>query len=437
MIACRVWRSAFTLLGAVVLTAGTSVSQQATYTSEEKATSAKWEAPRSTTVQHLPINLLEDQLSIWTSPSRVRSRDMQWLVPLGLTIGISIATDRWVPRQIDSNPHTAYRFGQISNAGVFGIAAVAGGTYLAGRFQKKEHQRKAGFLAGQAMLNSLIVGETLKVGFGRERPFEGTGRGKFWNGGNSFPSDHSMLAWSAAAVMAHEYPGWASKLLIYGGATTVSLSRVLAEKHFPSDVIVGGALGYLIGRKVSSLHDSEGNNYAQYGSFATEERRDRNASSASVYVPMDSWIYPAFDRLIALGYVKSGIVGMRPWTRSECKRLLDEAEETGSIELTEPARIFETLQKEFGRAESLDDNDNVSAVLENVYTRVTAMSGQPLADDYNFGSTIVNDFGRPFQEGFNTVTGFSGRAKVGSLSFYARENFSMLRERPHCPTMLA
>src|SRR5579863_1692166 len=41
----------------------------------------------------------------------------------------------------------------------------------------------------------------------------------------------------------------------------------------------------------------------------------------SPYVPMDTWIYPAFDRLIALGFVRSAIVGQRPWTRLECTRL--------------------------------------------------------------------------------------------------------------------
>ena len=45
----------------------------------------------------------------------------------------------------------------------------------------------------------------------------------------------------------------------------------------------------------------------------------------SPYVPLDSWIYPALERLAALGYVNSAIVGMRPWTRMECARQLGEA----------------------------------------------------------------------------------------------------------------
>jgi hypothetical protein len=42
-------------------------------------------------------------------------------------------------------------------------------------------------------------------------------------------------------------------------------------------------------------------------------------------VPMDSWMYPALDRLAALGYVPSQIAGVRPWTRAEVRRQVDEA----------------------------------------------------------------------------------------------------------------
>ena len=51
---------------------------------------------------------------------------------------------------------------------------------------------------------------------------------------------------------------------------------------------------------------------------------------ASPYVPLDSWIYPALERLIALGYIQSDILGMRPWTRMACARLLDDAGDESS-----------------------------------------------------------------------------------------------------------
>ena len=43
----------------------------------------------------------------------------------------------------------------------------------------------------------------------------------------------------------------------------------------------------------------------------------------STYVPMDSWIYPAMDRLHALGEVDIAYIGMRPWTRLSIVHMLE------------------------------------------------------------------------------------------------------------------
>jgi hypothetical protein len=43
----------------------------------------------------------------------------------------------------------------------------------------------------------------------------------------------------------------------------------------------------------------------------------------STYVPVDSWIYPALDRLHALGYVDSAVLGLRPWTRLSIAHMLE------------------------------------------------------------------------------------------------------------------
>ena len=44
------------------------------------------------------------------------------------------------------------------------------------------------------------------------------------------------------------------KTTVYGLATTVSVSRVLAEQHFPSDVLIGSATGWLVGHYVYRAH---------------------------------------------------------------------------------------------------------------------------------------------------------------------------------------
>jgi membrane-associated phospholipid phosphatase len=66
-----------------------------------------------------------------------------------------------------------------------------------------------------------------------------------------------MLAWSFAHVVSDEYPHWWVRLLAYSTATTASVSRIVGRKHFPGDVVVGSALGYLVGGYVFHHHRAQ------------------------------------------------------------------------------------------------------------------------------------------------------------------------------------
>jgi membrane-associated phospholipid phosphatase len=56
-----------------------------------------------------------------------------------------------------------------------------------------------------------------------------------------------MNIWAFAHVVAGQYNGIATNVLVYGLAGTVSVSRVFARQHFPSDVVVGSTLGWFTG----------------------------------------------------------------------------------------------------------------------------------------------------------------------------------------------
>src|SRR4029077_2921915 len=159
---------------------------------------------------------------------------------------------------------------------------------------------------------------------------------KFWQGGKSFPSDHSAAAWSVASVLVHEYPGPMTKILAYGAASAVSAARVTGDKHFAADVFVGSALGWYMGRQEYRAHHDaqlDGGNWSTSSDSDAEPRAPANMGSPPV--PLDSWIYSALARLSALGYVQTAYLGMRPWTRMECARLLGEASERLASETPE------------------------------------------------------------------------------------------------------
>jgi hypothetical protein len=148
-----------------------------------------------------------------------------------------------------------------------------------------------------------------------------------------------------------------------------------------------------------------------------------------VLVNMDSWIYDALDRVAALGYISDQASGLRPWTRQECIRQINEAQralsatvaggESESAAVTEGMRLIADLRKEF----SGDGALSTYAELESLYGRYTEIGGKPLIDGYNFGQTIFNDYGRPNGQGGNSVSGFSAKVGVNRFSFYMRGEY--------------
>ena len=61
--------------------------------------------------------------------------------------------------------------------------------------------------------------------------------------------------------------------------------------------------------------------------------------------------------------------------------------------------------------------------VESVYSVARGISGTPLRDSYHLGSTIVNDYGRPYSNGFNNYSGASGYASFGRFLLYVRGEF--------------
>ena len=388
------------------------------------------DAPPDNRVLTLPRQLLHDQIGLWESPAKARLADATWLVPLGGLTAAMLATDSTMSRNLTNDPNTLLRYRHVSDYGVYAMAAGTGGAYLLGLATHNEHERESGFLSGEAAVDSVIIAEALKYATRRERPLLDNANGKFWHGGDSFPSVHAVTAWSIASVFAHEYPNPFLRFLSYGLATAISASRVEAKQHFPSDALVGSALGWLVGEYVYRQHHDptlQGRDWSLPAVHPDRPGHWQAKNMGSPYMPLDSWVYSAFDRLIALGYIHTGFEDMRPWTRMECARLVVEAQDQineDDPEQNESSRLYHSLQKEFRWEEDLlEGGNNANFQIESAYTRATEIAGKPLTDGYHFGQTLVNDYGRPYEQGFDNVTGASAWAEAGPFAGYFRAEY--------------
>lgn len=401
-------------------------------------TNAKPERNENSLGLRLIENIEKDQIAIWTSPLRLQLSDTEWLVPFGLVTGGLLATDTEFSKHLSNSPSRLKYSANFSNYGLYSMAGLAGGFYLWGRITRDEHKRETGILAGEAAADSFAATTALEHAFGRQGPLTNDYRGNFFQGGSSMPSDHAAIAWSVASVVAHEYPGPLTSVLAYGMASAVSMSRLTAKQHFPSDVLIGSAIGWFVGQHVYRAHHDAGLDGAAWETHAESSDYDENhrqrQSMGSTFVPLDSWVYPVLEKLAAFGYVTTSMAGMQPWTRIECARLAEEAGENLQQDPEPYARATDlqaSLQREFSYEENLlSGGRNFTANVESIYARVVSISGPPLTDSYHFGQTISYDFGRPFERGTNGQAGGSVRAAAGPLAIYVRAEYQHAPSAP-------
>jgi len=155
------------------------------------------------------------------------------------------------------------------------------------------------------------------------------------------------------------------------------------------------------------------------------------ASLDSPYIPVDSWIYPAVMRLYGLGYIDTVYLGMRPWTRSSLERILEEvsariedAQDYADPSSAEAQQIYDAIDRDLhpdmsGPCGTLQGHVRI----ESVYSAFRGVSGTPLHDSFHLGQSIINDYGRPYENGLNNYTGASGYASAGRFLLYVRGEF--------------
>ncbi|MDT5121098.1 MAG: hypothetical protein QOC96_580 [Acidobacteriota bacterium] len=257
----KAWRAAVLCLF-MALAAANAPAQEGPSASplpEAQPTPTPQAQPSPTLESRFFANILHDQRAIWTSPFNLKRDDAKWLAPLGISTAIFFATDRRTSGELVENGDNQNRLRisrDISQGGtVYTDGGIAAAFYLVGRVGHNARARETGLLSAEALIDSGIVVEVLKTVTQRSRPTADQGRGDFYDGGSSFPSGHAISAWTLATVVAQEYKRHPLvQISAYSLAAAVSISRYTGRNHFLSDVLVGSAIGYGIGRYVYGAH---------------------------------------------------------------------------------------------------------------------------------------------------------------------------------------
>ena len=200
---------------------------------------------------------LEDQRNFTLRPSGspVSSGTLcYWLEP-----ELCYASDRRIEHQLPGSFLQGYQ--NTSNIAIGTLSASLAGLWIYGMKTDNAHAREAGTLELETLTNSFLIYAPMQFIAGRQRPGEGNGNGDFWRHhsmNTSFPGGHAMFTWSMATVIAREYPKTWVRVLAYGAAGAVTVSRFMARDHWSSDMLVGSALGFAIGNHIFHSHCDPG-----------------------------------------------------------------------------------------------------------------------------------------------------------------------------------
>lgn len=209
----------------------------------------------------------------------MRSRKLIVAFAIG-AVAAAALDQRWQNHQQSNSMQSSNLLASASGAfnilGQPGAIVISSALYGSGRLLNRPGLADAGLHATEAIAISGAVTALLKRLAGRGRPtlmddgeidadnFRIGGGRKA--GYTSFPSGHATAAFAAAAALTRELSAShprAARIagpLLYGGATMVGLSRTYDDRHWASDVVVGAAIGTLIGRKlVEHQHANPGN----------------------------------------------------------------------------------------------------------------------------------------------------------------------------------
>jgi membrane-associated phospholipid phosphatase len=209
-------------------------------------------------------NIYHDQRAIWTFPAKLaHGEDWKPTVAFLAGLGALVALDPDDSPYFRNNPAFAgFNHRLSANNATLGTFLVPASFYALGWVRKDSYSTHTSLLAAEAVADCEITAWVLKNAFGRERPSAIPTGGNYSDtwfehyqppllGGESFPSGHTIAAFSVATIFARRYGNhrWVP-WVAYGAATAVGFSRITLQAHFPSDVFAGAVFGYVISRFV-------------------------------------------------------------------------------------------------------------------------------------------------------------------------------------------
>lgn len=206
--------------------------------------------------------LRDDSIYFVSAPARMTLNDTLVLGGTLATIGGLMAADHGIRSGVQKSTSSSGRnvadgFNAIGSP--LGILGLNVGLIAIGvtnwSYAGDSRVKDAALVSLESEILTMASVFVIKEVVGRAPPNQNKGATHFrpFSGDDSFLSGHAAVSFATAAVFADRFEQ-PIPLIAYGLASAVALSRVYSDKHFASDVVAGGALGWIIGKALNARH---------------------------------------------------------------------------------------------------------------------------------------------------------------------------------------
>jgi membrane-associated phospholipid phosphatase len=219
--------------------------------------------------------IFKDDAEMWSAPFHLDWKGFMVFSSVLVGTGVLVANDESIYKNFklfQSRNHWVEKVSpKVTMLGDWGVdCGIAGLFFLSGIILKDRKARDTGLMAWETLLHTGFLAQVVKHVAGRQRPRVESGIDYWYGPGaffkrysqgsfsryDSFFSGHTVSAWSLATVIAENYKEhlWVP-ITCYGLATLVGLSRLIEDDHWLSDVFVGAAVGFAVGKMVVRNHN--------------------------------------------------------------------------------------------------------------------------------------------------------------------------------------
>lgn len=206
----------------------------------------------------------QDAGRIGTSPLRADASDMLWAAGIFASTGVVMTQDEALRTRLEGRA-TGLADELLSAGGFYGNAftglAIGAALYAGGLGFNVREVRVTGRMLVEAIAIAGAITSVVKSVAGRSRPFLEEGAwmfrpGQMNNARLSFPSGHATVAWAMLSVLASRIDHPVASIALYTLAAATCLQRIDRDQHWASDVLLGSAIGFSVGRAIVRMHES-------------------------------------------------------------------------------------------------------------------------------------------------------------------------------------